>query len=234
MSDGPITFSTPMVCALLSGVKTQTRRIIDVVTETDLDAILSENQESLELENRLWPTSAGRCVILGRAPRYAVGDRFWVRETWAVGNIYDGCTAREINPGGKPNWCGIRYAATDVRLGIMDRAAIHMPRWASRLTLTVTDVRVQRLQDISEEDALAEGVDEFACSKDRPGSWNGLSQADRIGMVQVLYGSARQAYRHFWDTVHSPGAWDKNSWVAAVSFAVNRANIDALSRVEVA
>ena len=81
-----------------------------------------------------------------------------------------------------------------------------MPRWASRLTLIVTDVRVQRLQDITVEDALAEGVQKTDEYLDMP----------------------RMAFRALWDSLHGPGAWNDNPWVCALTFDVHRRNIDQM------
>ena len=90
-----------------------------------------------------------------------------------------------------------------------------MPRWASRLTLTVTDVRVQRLQDISEADAVAEGCDAvLALTIKRP---NGAHP-----------GNPRECYCDLWNSLHGHGAWDANPWVVAVTFTVQRGNIDQL------
>ncbi len=88
-------------------------------------------------------------------------------------------------------------------------APIHMPRWASRLTLTVTDVRVQRLQEISEADAEVEGV-ELAVFPDWPVT------------------TFRGAYRGLWESLHGPGAWAENPWVAAITFTIECRNIDAV------
>ncbi len=96
------------------------------------------------------------------------------------------------------------------------RPSIHMPRWASRMTLTVTDVRVQRLQDISEADAVAEGV-----IHDSFGGWRG--HEGTIG-----YPTAIWAYHHLWNSLHGPGAWDANPWVVALTFNVQRGNIDQM------
>lgn len=146
--------------------------------------------------------------------RYAVGDRLWVREavTWVSA------------------W-GWRYRADNDDL-TEKRAAgevskltpsIHMPRRASRITLTVTDVRVQRLQDCSEADARAEGVvHNNAVRIDAPlPLWSvpGSSAGGR---------SPREAYATLWDEINGPGAWAQNPWVAAYTFTVARGNIDQL------
>jgi hypothetical protein len=94
------------------------------------------------------------------------------------------------------------------------RQAMHMPHWASRLTLTVTDVRVERLQDISEEDAKAEGVsDEFTDYE-----LYGQSQPYRFG------------YSSLWNLINGEGAWQANQFVAAYSFSVEKQNIDLIER----
>ncbi len=84
--------------------------------------------------------------------------------------------------------------------------SIFMPRWASRLTLTVTDVRVQRLQDISEEDAWAEGITAY-----------GTTRYEREG---------RDLYALLWNSINGAGAWNNNPWVVALSFTVRKGNID--------
>ncbi|TVR07398.1 MAG: hypothetical protein EA385_12925 [Salinarimonadaceae bacterium] len=92
-----------------------------------------------------------------------------------------------------------------------------MPRWASRITLLVTDVRVQRLQEISEEDAIAEGVEPFG----RPG----------VAFVKLAdaqtYSTPRGCFAALWNSINGTGAWEANPWVAAYSFDVIRQNVDA-------
>jgi hypothetical protein len=103
-----------------------------------------------------------------------------------------------------------------------------MPRWASRITLEVTEVRVERLQDISEEDAKAEGCFaefEIDLAKFVRGSFD----AEKISTFKL-------GYKHLWNEINGSGSWDKNPWVCAVSFIVHKCNIYALevSREEVA
>ena len=113
---------------------------------------------------------------------------------------------------------GVRYVATDdINELRKKRPSIHMPRWASRLTLTVTEVGVQRLQDISEADAVAEGCE---CDVD---GWR-----DYLFPSTQCCGTARESYRTLWNSLHGPDAWDLNPWVAAYTFTVHRCNIDCL------
>jgi hypothetical protein len=157
------------------------------------------------------------------------GDRLWVRENWQT--IHLGCNTHLCAY--RANCEGDRFTfAEDGSIEIIQilkwRPSIHMPRTFSRLTLTVTDVRVQRLQDISEEDCWAEGVCSFAESLDRPGSWEGLDQSSRRAMVRATYGDARNAYKHLWEHINGADAWAANPWTVALTFTVERRNIDAV------
>lgn len=238
--DRPVLFSAPMVRAILREIKapgtgkTQTRRVLKLPTKGEYirpdmggwapttsggEGVFRFGRDGSRLpcpeEVAIWNRTTGTTITMP----YQVGDRLWVRETWAVGSIYDGMPPRDINPEGKPGWCGIRYAATDARLGIKDRSSIHMPRWASRITLHVTDVRVERLQDISEEDAIAEGIEW------REGCW-GTWDADGT-MRCGGSGDPREAFRCLWININGSDAWASNPWVAAISFRPVLANIDA-------
>lgn len=201
MGDRPILFSGPMVRALLAGRKTQTRRVLE------------QQGDGMHLD-RVGPTGWQFTGDGGlpRRPirvRYSIGDRLWVREAWRSDLAYD-----DLSPSAMGGEEPIRYEADGShqtwgypalsKTGRV-RAGMHMPRWASRLTLTVTDVRVQRLQEIDQCDAEAEGVD---CS----------------GPVAV------NCYRVLWDSLNAGRGfgWDTNPWIVAVSFDVERANIDAL------
>lgn len=232
MADRPIIFSAPMVRALLDGRKTQTRRVVKNVTDMPpprchpahtpkraapyLDAYCGEPKTSLnprgmghdwywwQVDDRLGPFAF-------RLP-YAPGDRLWCREGCVVGFDIDD-NDRPI--GDRKVW----YRATDTGLRWYDpdsesmldnppwKPSIHMPRWASRLTLLVTDVRVQRLQEISRGDAMEEGCP-FANMADGP--------------------NPRDWYRDIWNSIHGPDAWDANPWVAALTFTVHRCNIDRM------
>lgn len=195
MADRPIIFSAPMVRALLAGRKAQTRRAIKPPTKmpTDADIVLSGTAWSWRLGTRG-----------GSIPTpYAPGDRLWVREA--------------IDRASVPGDVHYRADYEGDPTGLGWTPSIHMPRWASRLTLTITDVRVQRLQDISEEDARGEG-----CALTDAGVWN----ADPT-RPQMAGCDARGAFYCLWNSIHGPDAWDANPWVAAIGFIVHRQNIDA-------
>lgn len=174
MTDRPILFSAPMVRALLDGRKTQTRRVLKPSRGAQADWLTMDVLHQApscylaEVDGRLGVQMqhprAGQCIdgididpmsplTWVRLP-YAPGDRLWVREAWAkVGDEQDDIHA-----------CPDMRIPAYYRADMVDperqrwRPSIHMPRWASRLTLTVTDVRVQRLQDITLGDICAEGL----------------------------------------------------------------------------
>lgn len=188
MADRPIIFSAPMVRALLSGRKTQTRRVLRDPTGSG------------------WyrhPKTSQIVGCMGNPPPllpYAPGDRLWVREALERAN------GEAIGYPADGDW----LPNTPWRWQRRTLPSIHMPRWASRLTLTVTEVRVQRLQDISEEDARAEGAK-------RP-----MAICEDDGTTYV------DGFANIWTSLHGPDAWDANPWVAAISFGVQRGNIDQI------
>lgn len=217
MTDRPILFSAPMVLALLEGRKTQTRRMLKP------QPYVVQEQDGVR-----WWNLAGRpggTIVMGdsallRAHRKpAVGDRLWVRETWAPSEFVTGDGSRFFYRAdadedgtvpylvsGTPSGGGVGNARID-----RWRVSIHMPRPASRITLTVTDVRAQRLQEITEEDARAEGAR----------AAYGEPFATDSGLTD------RRRFQLLWDTLHGPGAWDANPHVVALTFTVAQRNIDA-------
>lgn len=246
MGDRPILFSAPMVRALLEGRKTQTRRVAKItaimgnkVPVTSPDESLIELEEGEFRRGIFHYASTGALSGPYRLP-YAVGSRLWVREAWRTEVALDGRRPSELD--GQP----IQYEADGARdfndgwfVGRY-RHARFMPRWASRLTLIVADVQVQRLQDISEEDAIAEGVEPVSGDRDER-DWSicpmcggtGLHGAlgQNLGFMEV---DCRECdthikrYRHLWDHINGPGACEANPWVAAYTFSTHRKNIDQM------
>jgi len=250
MTDRPIIFSAPMVRALLDGRKSQTRRLLKLAGRSP-DYI---GPAGCQGDPTCWgwemPDLGGYVTIEGddkdHLPgwrngwrdwqgAYAPGDRLYVREHWRCPAKHDATAPRDLTPrsmtiafeaGGsianqdsRDDWRPSSASYTGADWMGRFRQAMHMPRWASRLTLTVTGVRVQRLQDISEADAVAEGV-----IHDGFGGWRG--HEGTIG-----YPTAIWAYHHLWNSLHGPGAWDANPWVVALTFTVQRGNIDQLPGV---
>lgn len=249
MADYPIPFTGPMVCALLAGRKTQTRRVLapqpfaSGYYEGEIE-MLSKPQDDGRLGCRFSALAVGGGGIITDwiETRYAIGDRLWVREAWRTWADYDEMSGKQIvemmadaahGPAGQAH---IEYLADGAIIPPLPdhpwdpgryRHARFMPRAFSRLMLTVTDVRVQRIQDISEADAIAEGVSDFVERLDRPGSWDGITAAaDRNALVRINYGSCRAAYSHLWDDINGACSWGANPLVTAYSFTVDRGNID--------
>jgi hypothetical protein len=207
MVSRPILFSARMVRALLAGPKTQTRRVMKPQpTEGPLGWLWDGAAHIHWSLSNISPAEAVHACPYGQP-----GDRLWVRETFKYAEHWNGgaCCASEV-VGFKADgaWLSrgqpFNMAAVPNLPESAWRPSIFMPRWASRILLEVTEVRVQRVQDISEEDAKAEGVtDHFPateCNSDRP---------------------YREGYAHLWDSINGkrPGcAWADNPWVWAVTF----------------
>lgn len=219
MTDRPIIFSAPMIRALLEGRKSQTRRVISTKGQANLFNGDWSDDYVLDPGNAAW-----RDQIV----RYAPGDRLWVREacaTWVGGHCDTAYRADETSD----SWEDLRH---DARLGFWKiRPSIHMPRWASRLTLTVTDVRVQRLRDISEADAVAEGVEPLHTGYFPYGITTFMTTfvGDREVPAQCCR-TAQHSYEMLWNSLHGPDAWDRNPWVCALTFTVEKRNIDARTK----
>lgn len=227
MKERPILFSAPMVRAILEGRKTQTRRAIRKQFAPDAEPaeVASTSPEGWQISGHsgLWWDDAGACIDDAiRCPYGQPGDRLWVRETWQGPLLGTAGDYKAFNAGGqkaiqKPECCV--YRATDTLNAVDDdgkelgwRPSIHMPRWASRILLEIVSVRVERLQDISEADAIAEGIERvgegwqrFHCDPDAP-------VGQPFTMNPVL------AYRGLWESINGPSSWDANPWVWIVEF----------------
>lgn len=234
MADRPILFSGPMVRALLAGRKTKTRRVVKLDVPADADEVFFWSGEDLRRkgwrnvsEPGLWARKNGRdgyIKFIGRCPYGVPGDRLWVREAWAVKRFEPcldherdwqelcGATVRYLADGAEIVHPGDRVTGQGIYRGPVEkgRPSIHMPRWASRLTLEITDVRVERLQDISEADALAEGIEQRGIEFGVPGLWRRPEGPH----------SAAAAYADLWETINGKGSWAANPWVWVVTFEV--------------
>jgi hypothetical protein len=211
MTDKPILFSAPMVRALLAGNKTQTRRVLKGAWQNALEGhdrvktwfappnVPKEGIPNLWAQSGIWAEKhgprGGYIRFLGFAP-YRPGDLLWVREAFTK------------TP------AGISYAADGVtHFGAGGRLKVtpsmFMPRWASRITLEVTGVKVERLQDIKGADIIAEGS---RCQ--------GCFDTGRSACMDGGCFAARDAFRALWNSINGPGAWEANPWVAAYTFRV--------------
>jgi hypothetical protein len=219
MTDKPIIFSGPMIRALLDERKTQTRRVLKPQPEPD-----TRNPDWWKWTGKQNAFSGCTTdqvirhgVKSGMTP-IIVGDRLWVREAWTTGAHLDQTSPRNIR-----KEQSIGYLADEHEgpwLG-RKRPSIYMPRWASRITLPVTDVRVQRLQDISEADAVAEGIQ---LDLETGAFWG--AEGCGVGGATRRYDLATDAFRDLWDSLHGADAWAANPWVAPYTFTVQRGNID--------
>ncbi len=205
MTERPILFSAPMVRALLAGSKTQTRRALkpqpfDFFPVESGNHLLDYRQSYGQVDGVV-PISD----MLKTCPYGQPGDRLWVREAWRVIDVADRFAPRELTAAhriwfeadGPPEPPAGRY-----------RPGMFMPRWASRITLEVAGVRVERLQDISEADARAEGARECDLVSGREVLLAGPSQRGSF----VLH------YRDIWEQINGDGSWEANPWVWVVEF----------------
>lgn len=210
----PILFSTPMVQAILEGRKTQTRRVIKelarICDADDWDEVLLNGSDW----DAVCDTSDGLEVHTVKCPHGKVGDVLWVKEAhfrygkWAKNGITK--TGKQkwrfVPDTGFPN---VRYMddppvkvqkISDRVTGWYKRSSLFMPKSACRIFLQITDIRVERLQDISEEDARAEGVKIKQHFKET-GDW-----------------TAKAAFQLLWQSINGPESWSANPWVWAITF----------------
>lgn len=216
MKSTPILFSAPMIRALLAGTKIQTRRVVKAMAGQQRQWLTPELINASPSAHFTITSSEGaprdpgvqlehpRGGPLGwiRSPFGGPGDQLWVRETWNVyqrdedGEFY-GPYARI--PKAKPAHATIGYAI-EGGTEYPWRPSIHMPRWASRITLELRDVRVERLQEISDDDCVAEGVD-IGCPP---------HPADQP--------TPRMLYQQLWEDLNGEGSWAKNPFVWVLAF----------------
>jgi hypothetical protein len=205
----PILFSAPMIRAILDGRKSQTRRAVK--PQPELAQLLTASGWSA------WHNERGRPL---RYPYGQPGDRLWAREAWCgrEGHALHGCTGTYFYRADGEHQQGKQVGFTYMLRERRWRPSIYMPRWASRITLEVTGVRVERLQAISEADAIAEGIrlQPFHPDDGWPLS-QGFTWREEDGRC-ALFPSACDAYRDLWESINGPGSWDANPFVWVVEF----------------
>lgn len=219
----PILFSAPMVRAILASTKTQTRRVVKPQPYIDGQGNFCWNGSNFgqdfngpHIQAIASPIPSSKTKRV-HCPYGKPGDRLWVRETWQHSNFplgpYDeSCTVfyradylddphgpdGEKSPEGK-----YRHWAP----------SIHMPRWASRILLEITGVRVERLQDISAIDAKKEGIE----GQFDDGPWRNY-QRDGFWFPEGKDTAPTLSYCSLWESINGPGSWDANPWVWAIEF----------------
>ncbi|MND91167.1 hypothetical protein D3C80_832790 [compost metagenome] len=201
MKERPILFSGPMVRAILSGQKTVTRRAMK--HQPCRKPVMVPNGGANFWSNPLYIQGAMMGSQNHSCPYGQPGDRLWVREAWAQINVAQA-------PG--ESWVVYRECDNRTDYGGPWRPSIHMRRRDSRILLEVTDVRVERLQDISEGQVLDEGIGDHRFDCDRPVEPDGYPACScgSIGYVD--------AFAELWNTINGTGAWDTNPWVWVVEF----------------
>lgn len=237
----PISFSAPMVRTLLDGTKTQTRRTFAGLRGRYCARITQfgpSNTSGYDWHfrdiGRRWH-DLRHAQLLPRL-KYQVGDRLWVGESYYQRGHWETVEGKRTK-GGRQKWAFVPQddailfeapAGETIRLGRhhKDPATVawhkrlgrFMPRKYSRLTLIITDVRVEPLQAISEDDAKAEGV--------KPDCADGCCWRNPADDLKQTYFGPVAAYSALWDSINGAGAWDANPWVTAYTFTVERRNID--------
>jgi hypothetical protein len=236
MRERPILFSAPMVRAIVAGTKTQTRRVVkwrEVVPGLNMGFSglrVDSTPAGWVLESDTRNSREWRCEPTP-CPYGKPGDRLWVRETWQIADWNDAgepCIRYAADlavrwpalPMESTDWAQDTWAAlSDPDNVLIDgraadrrwRSSIHMHRWASRITLEVTGVRVERLQDISEEDAIAEGIELVPGPEPYP-MWMDYSKPGTRISCPI------ESYRTLWESINGPGSWSANPWVWAIDF----------------
>ncbi|MFN3076871.1 MAG: hypothetical protein ABT940_08345 [Alphaproteobacteria bacterium] len=230
MKETPLLFTPENAQKCFDGTKTQTRRL------NGLDQF-NALPDRWRIEGKTFAFDGGfDYVPVPKCPYGLVGDRLWVREQWAIGVSTGNSWHSEDGPIKamvEPQRYQRRYAGagTDGFFGKW-RPSIHMNRWACRSFLDLTEIRVQRLQEISEEDAKAEGVtmrgplpDDW--HRSRPCFHCGQRKSQHVGTVSACFGgygtvfnpnSFVGGFHCLWESINGPGSWAANPWVWCLSF----------------
>ncbi|MBI6727661.1 hypothetical protein YA0032_05800 [Pseudomonas amygdali] len=189
----PILFSAPMMRAILEGRKTVTRRVCKPQPSANAHTKSADGSPMTSW----WET--GKDIV--RCPYGQPGERLWVREAWQADAQVNAIAPRELSHGEPiqyPADGSSRQTGCSMITPGKTRPSIHMPRWVSRILLEITDVRVERLQDISEEQAKAEGP-----------NWPVAEHLEMAWRVQ---------FRTLWESINGAENWNANPWVWVVEF----------------
>lgn len=199
-----IAFSKPMVLARREGAKTQTRRVLKTQPKLWASSVPgAEDCGGLEWRGRVY--EADREPFIEHAGPYgAPGDRLWVREAFAFSSHYDDVPPRDV-----PKGALVYYRADGEkqrgRVGRW-RPPMFMPKWAARDAIRITDLRVERLRDISNADAIREGV-----TRTDDGGW-----LDYTG--RGPWDQPKHSFLSLWASINGEGSWKENPWVWVLTF----------------
>lgn len=203
MSFKPILFSTEMVQAILQGRKTKTRRVVKP------QPIFKEGVGKWIKNNKIQEVGGKDFVLkyMQKNTHIKVGDILWVRETFSNGCFENG------------KHTGFRYKADDVNFNVKWKPSLFMPKEACRLFLKVTDVRVERLQEIGEEDAISEGIEKIKLSspsdRDFAYRWR-----ESLGPACAWNYTAKNAFRCLWLSINGIDSWEQNPFVLVYTFEI--------------
>ena len=241
MKERPILFNAQMVKAILEDRKTKTRRVVRIQPPNDegiYELMRATGGGKKIIDKFHWIKE--ECILANTpyfsCPYGSVGDRLWVRETWKLVpetacRIFN-CVCQIINPS-NPHEAVIYKCGLERERGNGNwRPSIFMPRWASRILLEITDIKVERLQDITEEDAKREGMpDEYPIAPVYCPNCQGQGTCGAVHPVSLGYmeidcpecDTAKKKFKNLWDSINGRGkkpgkAWDDNPWVWVVEF----------------
>jgi len=233
----PILFNGDMVNAILDGRKTQTRRVLKSQPDVHVDHFRHvttcaktgrmEWQACNKANQPVYAFQKKPCFVteIAQFPYGQPGDRLWVRETFQGPLVdqeemeKDPTWIKDMSRYENPEHCA--YRASGDSCEFFDAAieetvqrwkpSIHMPRWASRIMLEIVSVRVERLQDISEADAMAEG-----CQAVEGCRWRTFAEAE--AGIPMHQHTAKDAFSALWERINGPDSWDANPWVWVIEF----------------
>jgi hypothetical protein len=189
-AERPILFKGEMIRAILEGRKTMTRRVIKPQPKLIEPSGRWYWEKALDVHGSpLVDASRRWWEYYGTSPLGSCGDRLWVKEAWATQHNLDWIRPGDI----EPEKARVHFLATEDMGGLMKRSPLFMPRWVSRITLEIMGVRVERVQDITEGDAKAEGI---------------------------TIGLAKWGFHELWDSINAKRGfgWESNCWVWVISF----------------
>lgn len=240
--DHPILFSRPMVCAVKDNRKTQTRRELNLDrlkpargcdVERDFHSVGGFRLQKDGTWGAYLEKFPGTCMGFIKCPYGKVGDRLWVREAWRVASVNHNIPRAQfytvqfrdfgVLPHPQPDRSLFeplvakdKFESGDISSFGRWRPSIHMPRWASRVTLEITGIRVERLQCIWYEDAIAEGIERIGNAKINPrdftSCWCDYTKS------QPYWNSPIDSFHSLWESINGPASWKANPFVWVVSF----------------
>lgn len=209
VKERPILFSEPMVRAIIAGQKTQTRRVVKAGLQPD------EWLDRCQYNAKGWAVNNDEgcdCKHGVSCPYGEIGDRLWVREAWSIVPhvTEDGPKNKAKGDGTGVTW---RAAWDGNPSGFKWKPSIHMPRWASRINLEIVGVDVERLKDIKDLDAIAEGILQTSDESVTDRTW-----LDYSGLGVSWTKFPIHSYRTLWESINGSGSWDSNPWVWVIVF----------------